>query len=227
MVGFESPGDTYGMGIQGKWAALENLSPEEKEERQEKLCAAGRSIARDLGEVNRADSLLLLFGDMHIDSNAKVMAGAQEVLGEDFPIVGGASPPEYACYVAGELKPAQVMGILLTMPMRVAALLAQVPGKEMETMSPEQCVEAGVGPFKRVLAEISGAPEVIFMFDCQSRWKLRNHYLPSVLEQIPPRASLLGFAGSGENGPPATGDKSVGTGGALVLCAIKHEDGKR
>jgi hypothetical protein len=220
MGGFEKPEDTHGLEIGRKWERILGLKGEQKGARSKMLRDVGRSIASGLGEVNKANSLLLLIGDMHVDSNAKVMAGVQEVLGEDFPIVGGASPPEYACYVAGEMKPAHAMGVLLSMPMRAAAVLDQTDKAKSKDWTDEQWIEAGTAPLKKVLEATGGTASVVFMFDCQSRVAGARRYLPKVLEMLTPGTALFGFQGSGENGPKQPDEKSIGTSSAVVYCGV-------
>lgn len=178
--------------------------------------AAGRKVAQALPK--RADgALLVLFGDCHVPSNDKLVAGAKAVLGERFPIVGGAAPGGLS-YFRGEVLPDAAVGVLISGKVRVGCAARNAGGAQGVIDTARSGLRAATGP-------LGGEPTLVFAFDCGGRRGALGGRLPEELaamkavvgEGVP----IFGFYGSGEIGPRDTGEPSRGVGYHVTYAAVR------
>jgi len=175
---------------------------------------AGKALAEALPKMANA-RLLILFGDCHLPTNKALTEGAQEVVGKELPIIGGAvSGPTGNCFYKGELVPGVAVGILLGGDFKVVA--TSRPGADNEEMVLRTAGEAA----KEALSQFGGRPTLGFLFECTGRCgKVKDlaAEMPVLQEALGKELPLIGFYGGGEIGP----EKGVWTGfGYHIVCCL-------
>jgi hypothetical protein len=175
---------------------------------------AGKALAEKLPKMANA-RLLILFGNCHVDSNKRLVEGAQEVVGKDLPIIGGAaSGPATDSYFQGAVAPDTAVGILLGGDFKVAA--CSLGGSENNEVVLRTAGEAA----KTAAAELKGKPAAGFVFECTGRCgKIKNlsDEMPILQGALGKELPLIGFYGSGEIGP----ENGVWTGfGYHIVCCL-------
>ena len=182
--------------------------------------ACGEAIGKQLKaatEEKGHGKLLLLFGDCHVNSNNDLVKGACSVIGEKFPVIGGAAKGSGASiYFQGKVVPKSNVGILIS-----GHFTCGFAGRK--DMSKEGLVSSATKTF----TDAAGKNKVALMlvFDCGGRrgaldkHKIRGDEL-AAMKAVAGKTPIFGFYGSGETGPMKTGEAAVGVGYHLFVCAI-------
>lgn len=189
------------------------------------LKACGRDLAVSLkkaaGSHDTTGQLLILFGKCHVPANDDLTAGAREVLGDAFPIVGGAASEGELVYYQGKILKESNVGVLLSGPFSVGLAMHGPQEPQAIIDSAQRAVEEATA---QATAQSSGAPSVVFAFDCGGRRGTLGDQTPRELaamrKALAAQVPLFGFYGSGEIGPPQLGAPSRGVGFHVSVCAI-------
>lgn len=176
---------------------------------------AGKAIAEALPKMANA-RLLIVFGDCHVPRNKDLVEGAQEVLGKELPIIGGAvSGPSGNSFYKGEAVPGVAVGVLIGGDFKVAA--RSRGGSDSEETVLRTAGEAA----KAAAAELKGRPVAGLLFECTGRrGRVKNlaDEMPILQEALGKDLPLIGFYGGGEIGPD---EKGVWTGfGYHIVCCV-------
>jgi hypothetical protein len=178
----------------------------------------GKQIGQSLMNVDIPDTggkVLLLFGDCHVSKNDELVTGVKGVLGEKFPIVGGASAGDFL-YNAGQIVRKSNLGILLTGDF-------QCSFSTKKDNSPEGLITSARDAFKQAMGDKKDSAALAFVFDCGGRRGKMGENLPKELEAMKAVAGtvpIFGFYGSGEIGPVDNDSPSRGVGYHLAVCSI-------
>lgn len=176
----------------------------------------GIATGTDRGRV------LLLFGKCHVPANDELTEGVKAVLGDTFPIVGGAASEGEWVYIEGRVIRDANVGVLLSgdFDCGFSTLGARERGSILQTA--EQAIRdaTGRGPEQ---------PGVVFAFNCGGRRGVLGQSGGVAQELTAMRRSLggrplFGFYGSGEIGPPQTGAEAAGVGFHIAACALRVND---
>ena len=182
--------------------------------------ACGRRIAEQLkaaAATKAPGKLLLLFGDCHVPRNGNLVKGVCRVLGENFPIIGGAAVGG-RLYVQGKVQTKANLGLLITGNFTCGFGLEKDMSREGLIASARQALSEALAAGKK-------KPALVFVFDCGGRRgaMLRNKNFPEELKtmkEVAGTAPLFGFYGSGEIGCPTAGAKPQGVGYHIAACAL-------
>ena len=175
--------------------------------------ACGKRIGETLEKA--AGRLLLLFGACHVPANDKLVKGVCSVLGEKFPIAGGAAFQDVV-YHQGKVLRGQNLGLLLTGNFRCGLATKK-------DMSPEGLINSAKEAFSEAIASGKGKVVLVLAFDCGGRRGKMGDNLPKELDAMKAAAgdaAIFGFYGSGEIGPADNDSPSRGVGYSISACAI-------
>lgn len=184
--------------------------------------ACGRRIAGQLKVAADAAAeehgrLLVLFGNCHVPSNDALAAGAAAILGETFPIVGGAAEGDKPVYFKGRVHANINVGILLTgdFSPRFSFQGNQGTGADVAIRTAAAAAEETVG---------DDAADVLLVlaFDCGGRRGWLGDEVArelAAMTAVTGRLPLFGWYGSGEIGMTPQG-RAAGEGFHLAMCAL-------
>ncbi|MHC4213554.1 MAG: FIST N-terminal domain-containing protein, partial [Planctomycetota bacterium] len=148
------------------------------------------------GVPDSKGKVLLLFGDCHVDKNDALVAGVKSILGEKFPIVGGASRGDFL-YYKGKIVRKSNLGLLLSGNFKCGFSTKKDNSPEgLITSARQACSEAVAGKKDDVV--------MTFAFDCGGRRDKMKDNLPkelAAMKEILGESPIFGFYGSGEIGP--------------------------
>lgn len=168
------------------------------------------------GVPDSKGKVLLLFGDCHVDKNDALVTGVKSILGEKFPIVGGASRGDFL-YYKGKIVRKSNLGLLLSGNFKCGFSTKKDNSPEgLITSARQACSEAVAGKKDDVI--------MTFAFDCGGRRDKMGDNLPKELEAMKSvlgNSPIFGFYGSGEIGPVDNDSPSRGVGYHVVICSIK------
>jgi hypothetical protein len=182
----------------------------------------GRQIAESIeksGISERKGQVMLLFGSCHVPSNDKLVNGVKEVLGENFPIVGGAASSGEHVYYQGKIVPKSNVGILLAGDFKCSFSTKKDNSPEGLISSAGDAFEEAIGPNKDNVI-------MTFAFDCGGRRGKMGDNLPKELvamKKVAGESPIFGFYGSGEIGPEDNNSPTKGVGYHLAVCSIKSK----
>lgn len=184
----------------------------------QKVC--GKRIARDLLVTARSNkdkgSILLLLGDCHVPANDELVLGVKSILGEDFPIAGGAHPLNQYLYYKGKVVQHSNMGILI-----IGNFKCSFSSKASDNA--HGVVETAGQAMREAAGNMRNVSSPVFVFDCTSRMQALGKNRPdelSAMKGVTASTPFIGIYGSGEIGPQSTDSPANGVGGHIVICAI-------
>lgn len=180
----------------------------------------GTRIGQSLkaGGVTEADgTLVMLFGSCHVNSNDALVKGVCGVLGEKFPVVGGAaSKGEFVYYQGKVTKEKSNVGIALMGDFKCSFAAGNAPGSDKEAV----IAVAGTAATQAVGDD---KPLLTFAFDCGGRRGQMGGEIGRELALIKGAIGdtpLFGFYGSGETGPKDNDSAPQGVGYHVFICVI-------
>jgi hypothetical protein len=187
--------------------------------------ACGTDIGTQLKDAAACDApgkVALLFGDCHIPKNDKVVKGICGVLGERFPVVGAAAKADISYFAGKMVGKKKNVALLMTGDFEIGcATLKEGP----PDVDPNKLVAAAGQAFKDAVGGDLDRTVMVFAFDCGGRrgkmGKDRPRELGVMQAVVGKDMPIIGFYGSGEMGPKATGDVPKGVGYHISACAIK------
>jgi hypothetical protein len=170
------------------------------------------------GVPDSKGKVLLLFGDCHVDKNDALVGGVKSILGEKFPIVGGASRGDFL-YYKGKIVRKSNLGLLLCGNFKCGFSTKKDNSPEgLITSARQACSEAVAGKKDDVV--------MTFAFDCGGRRDMMKDSLPkelAAMKEILGESPIFGFYGSGEIGPVDNDSPSRGVGYHVAICSIKSK----
>jgi len=149
-----------------------------------------------------------------VPKNNDLVESVRSVLGEKFPIAGGAS---HGIYFKGKVLEGNV-GVLLTGNFTTGFSTKKESGTEGLIKSAHDAFAEAIGRNKKKLV-------VMFAFNCGGRRGSLGDNLPKELEAMKKAAGtvpIFGFYGSGEIGPKDNNSPSCGVGYSIAACAISN-----
>ncbi len=190
--------------------------------------ATGKAIGRSLEPVSTATDdpgkLLLLFGKCHVPMNNRLVTGVRSVLGDVFPIVGGAAADGEWVYYQGRTARRANVAVLLSGDFACGFSTQGADNEQAVAETSKAAVAAAIGAQRdQTLA--------VFAFNCGGRHQPQGGGLQKEMlafQEVLGDTPLFGFYGSGEIGPAKTGDPARGVGMHIAACAVKQgEDAGR
>ncbi|MGB2820231.1 MAG: FIST C-terminal domain-containing protein, partial [Phycisphaerae bacterium] len=163
--------------------------------------------------------VLILIGDCHVPANDKLVKGVCGVLGEKFPVAGGAAKGGLT-YCKGKVVPKANLGLLLSGDFKCGFSAKKAPGGKPKPM---EVVNTTGEAFKQAVGDNRDQVMVVLAFDCGGRRGQMGKDRPKELaemKKVVGKAPIIGFYGSGETGPASTGAAPKGVGYHIVTVAL-------
>lgn len=182
--------------------------------------ACGKKIGRSLKAAAAPEStgrLVLLMGACHVPANDALVRGLSSVLGEKFPVVGGAALNDFL-YYRGKLAPDSNLGLLLTGDFQCGFSAQNAPADEKERV-----IAVAGEAAEQALGKQKDRAKLVLAFDCGGRRDQMGGEIDKELQAIRRaigNTPLFGFYGSGETGPKDNNSPSRGVGYHIIICAI-------
>ena len=151
--------------------------------------------------------LLVLIGDCHFPINQKLINGVCAVLGEKFPISGGAAQGGLT-YCKGKVHTKSNLGLLISGEFTCGFAI-----KKAKTTKPMDVVNAAGDAFGRAIGDGKDKLLMVFAFDCGGRRGQMKDKRPLEVVQMKAAAGavpIFGFYGSGETGRDGNDDLPAG-----------------
>jgi hypothetical protein len=182
--------------------------------------ACGKRIGQSLkaaGALQSAGRLVLLFGACHVPTNDALVRGVSSVLGEKFPVAGGAAKGDLL-YHKGKVVLDSNLGLLLTGDFKCSFSAKGARGEKKERVIAVagEAAEEAVGRRKDRAA-------LVLVMDCGGRRGDMGGQVDKELQAIRKAvgsAPMFGFYGSGETGPKDNNSPPRGVGHHVIICAI-------
>ena len=183
--------------------------------------ACGKKIGEALkdaeAKTKNRGRVLVLIGDCHVPANDKVVKGVCGVLGEKFPVAGGAAMGGWT-YCKGKVVPKSNLGLLISGEFRCSFSLKKAKGNK-----PMDVVNAAGVAFREAIGKDKDKLALVFAFDCGGRRGQMGKDRPKELKLMKDAAGaapVFGFYGSGETGPPDNDSAPRGVGFHICACAV-------
>ena len=161
--------------------------------------------------------LLVLIGDCHYPINQKLVNGVCGVLGQNFPISGGAATGGRT-YYKGKLHKKSNLGLLIS-----GDFVCSFAIKKAKTTKPMDVVNAAGDAFSKAIADKKGKLQMVFAFDCGGRRAQMKDKRPLEVVRMKEAAGtvpIFGFYGSGEIGRDGNDAPPKGVGYHICAAAI-------
>ncbi len=181
--------------------------------------AIGEGIKPAVEKAGGKGKVLILIGDCHVPANDKLVKGVCGVLGEKFPVAGGAAKGGLT-YCKGKVVRKSNLGLLLSGDFQCGFSAKQAPGG---TPKPMEVVNATAEAFKQAVGDNRNRVLVALAFDCGGRRGQMGKERPKELagmKKVVGKAPIIGFYGSGETGPASTGAAPRGVGYHIIAVAL-------
>lgn len=161
--------------------------------------------------------LLVLIGDCHYPINQKLVDGVCGVLGQKFPISGGAAAGGLS-YYQGKVHKKSNLGLLISGDFTCSFAI-----KKAKTTKPMDVVDAAGEAFKKAVTGQKGKLQMVFAFDCGGRRGQMKDKRPLEVVRMKEAAGavpIFGFYGSGETGRDGNDAPPKGVGYHICAAAI-------
>ena len=183
--------------------------------------ACGKKIGEALkGAVDKNKDhgqLMVLIGDAHYPINQKLVNGVCGVLGQKFPISGGAAVGGLT-YYQGKVHKKSNLGLLISGDFTCSFAI-----KKAKTTKPMDVVNAAGEAFAKAVAGKKDKLQMVFAFDCGGRRGQMKDKRPLEVVQMKQAAGdvpIFGFYGSGETGRDGNDAPPKGVGYHICAAAI-------
>lgn len=189
---------------------------EHQAEIQQRLHAAGKSLAEKLSRTEK-DRLVILVADAHSPKNQSLVEGLQQVVGEQFPITGGCANKNAGqtfVYFNGEARSDSAVALVLAGDFQVALSGKQANENDAVIATAKQGAE-------EALAKTDRQPIAVLAFNCAGRRSKLKKYedeLAAIESALGKEVPLFGCYCAGEMGPVDVANQ----GGALSGGAGWH-----
>ena len=161
--------------------------------------------------------LMILIGDAHYPINQKLIDGVCGVLGQTFPISGGAAKGGLT-YYQGKVHKTSNLGLLIAGDFTTGFAI-----KKAKTTKPMDVVNAAGEAFTKAVAGKKDKLQMVFAFDCGGRRGQMKDKRPLEVEQMKQAVGdvpIFGFYGSGETGRDGNDAPPKGVGYHICAAAI-------
>ena len=161
--------------------------------------------------------LLVLIGDAHYPINQKLVNGVCGVLGQKFPISGGAAKGGLT-YYQGKVHKKSNLGLLISGEFTCSFAI-----KKAKTTKPMDVVNAAGEAFAKAVSGKKDKLQMVFAFDCGGRRGQMKDKRPLEVVQMKQAAGdvpIFGFYGSGETGRDGNDAPPKGVGYHICAAAI-------
>ena len=186
--------------------------------------ACGRRIGEALKpaalKTKDRGQLMVLIGDCHYPINQQLVDGVCGVLGEKFPISGGAATGGLA-YYEGKIQKKSNLGLLLSGDFTCSFAI-----KKAKTTEPMDVVNAAGEAFRKAVGDKKDKLKMVFAFDCGGRRGQMKDQRPLEVVKMKEAAGavpIFGFYGSGETGRDGNDAPPQGVGYHICAAAIFSE----
>ena len=182
--------------------------------------ACGKKIGQSLKTAGVPEStgrLVLLFGACHVPKNDALVRGLNSVLGEKFPVAGGAALRDFL-YYQGKVVSDRNLGLLLTGNFKCSFSARNAPAKERDRV-----IAVAGEAAEQALGGKKDRARLVLAFDCGGRRGQMGGEVDKELQAMRKAVGntpLFGFYGSGEIGPKDNDSPPRGVGYHIVICAI-------
>ena len=207
--------------IAGKITVTTALADVEKKDFE----GCGKKIGEALKEAAQAKDtgkLLIVIGDCHVPADDKVVKGVCGVLGEKFPVIGGAASGGIVYSKGKVVGKAKNLGILITGEFTIGCSTLNAGPPDVHK---NKVVAAAGQAFKNAVGDDKDKVVMMFAFDCGGRrgnmGKDRPDELKVMQAVVGKEMPIIGFYGSGEIGPKDNDSPPKGVGFHISACAIK------
>jgi hypothetical protein len=192
------------------------LAPVEKDDFKGAGVKIGEGLKDAAVKAGQAGKLLVLIGACHVPKDNDLTQGVLSVLGEKFPVAGGAAMGDLA-YFQGKVQPMHDVGLLLSGDFKTVFSL-----RNSGSNDPMDQVNVARDAAKEAVGETKDKLVLLFTFECGGRRDQMGAERPKELDLIKAEAGacpIFGFYGSGEIGKK--GDKPAqGVGYHISVVAI-------
>lgn len=152
----------------------------------------------------------------------KVVKGICGVLGEKFPVIGGAATDGIVYCKGKVVGKAKNLGILITGEFTIGCSTLNEGPPDVHK---NKVVAAAGQAFKNAVGDDKDKVVMMFAFDCGGRrnnmGKDRPDELKVMQAVVGKEMPIIGFYGSGEIGPKDNDSPSKGVGFHISACALK------
>ncbi len=177
---------------------------------------------KEAAQVKDTGKLLIAIGDCHVPADDKVVKGICGVLGEKFPVIGGAATDGIVYCKGKVVGKAKNLGILITGEFTIGCSTLNEGPPDVHK---NKVVAAAGQAFKNAVGDDKDKVVMMFAFDCGGRrtnmGKDRPDELKVMQAVVGKRMPIIGFYGSGEIGPKDNDSAPKGVGFHISACALK------
>ena len=177
----------------------------------------GEALKAAAEKTGSQGQLLVLIGDCHYPINQKLVDGVCGVLGEKFPVSGGAAKGGLT-YCKGKVHTKSNLGLLLSGEFACGFAI-----KKARTAEPMDVVNAAGDAFRKAVGGKKDKLIMVFAFDCGGRRGQMKDKRPLEVVQMTEAAGsvpIFGFYGSGETGRDGNDAPPKGVGYHICACAV-------
>lgn len=161
--------------------------------------------------------LMLLFGECHVPNNDALTKGVCGVLGEKFPVIGGAA--HIPAYFKGKaLEGKHNMGLLISGDFSTGLAIRNADAKDKAAT-----IACAGEAFKEAIGDKKDKVALMFAMDCGGRRGTMGAEIPqelAAMKAVCGTVPIFGFYGSGETGHKNNTAPSCGVGYSIVACAV-------
>ena len=180
--------------------------------------ACGKKIGEALKAAvpDAGGRVVLLFGACHVPKNDGLVKGLCSVLGEKFPVAGGAAKGDLL-YCQGKVLTGSNLGLLLTGDFKCSLATKNAPGNDKA-----QVIAVAGEAAAQAMGQAKQA-KLVFTFDCGGRRGQMGGEVDkelAVMKAAVGDSPLFGFYGSGEIGPKDNDSPPCGVGYSIAICVI-------
>jgi len=199
LLGIGGEGISVAAGLVTELGTSKLVFEDHEAEIQEKLHAAGKTLVGKLRRTEQ-DKLLILIADAHSPKNRYLVEGAQQVVGKDFAVTGGAvnkNAGQTFVYFHG--KPYQDAAVAVMLSGDFSVSLAGRKGQDNDAV----IRTAGEGAAE-VMKGMREKPIAVLSFNCAGRRGKLDNYddeLAAIQKEIGRDLPLWGCYCAGEIGP--------------------------
>ena len=182
--------------------------------------ACGKKIGQALKAARLPKStgrLVLLFGACHVPNNDDLVRGLSSVLGQEFPVAGGAAMGDLL-YHKGKVVPDSNLGLLLAGNFKCSFSAKNAPPEEKARV-----IAVAGEAAEQALGASRDRAMLVLAFDCGGRRGDMGGEVDKelqVMRKAVGNTPLFGFYGSGETGPKDNNSPPRGVGHHIIICAI-------
>ena len=177
----------------------------------------GEALAPAAKKTANRGRLLVLIGDCHYPINQKLVDGVLGVLGEQFPVSGGAANGGLT-YSQGKVHKKSNLGVLISGDFTCGFAI-----KKAKTTEPMDVVNQAGLAFRQAIDDDQDKLQLVLAFDCGGRRGQMKDKRSLEVKQMNAAAGgkpIFGFYGSGETGRDGNDAPAKGVGYHICVAAV-------